>query len=78
MDIKAFDLYVGQQVRAARIEAGMTQAELGVAIGLSGSSAQTKVVRIESGVSAIDFSRIVLIAKATKKSLYWFTGDFLR
>lgn len=77
-DITEFNLFVGKRIKEARIAARLSQIKLGEAIGLHGMTAISKMSRIESGVSNIDFSRLVLIAQATGKSLYFFTGDYLQ
>lgn len=79
MQKEDFKKMVGEKIKQARLSAGMSQEDLGKAIGLSDKTnvAMVKVYQMEKGVAGIDFQRICLIAKATGKSLYFFAGDFL-
>ena len=78
MDIEEFNCFVGKRIKQARLDAGLSAQVLGEILGLSVKSARIKIYQIESGNSGVDFSRIVIIAKATGKSLYFFTGDYLQ
>lgn len=77
VDRDIFKSRVGDKIKQAREESGMTQTELGKAIGLSDSSAMAKVYQMEKGIAGIDFYRICLIAKATGKSLYFFADSLI-
>ena len=77
VDRDIFKSRVGDRIRQAREESGMTQTELGKSIGLSDNSAMAKVYQMEKGIAGIDFYRICLIAKATGKSLYFFADSLI-
>ena len=77
VDRDIFKSRVGDRIRQAREESGMTQTELGKSIGLSDNSAMAKVYQMEKGIAGIDFYRICLIAKATGKSLYYFADTLI-
>jgi len=77
VDRDIFKSRVGDKIKQAREESGMTQTELGKSIGLSDNSAMAKVYQMEKGIAGIDFYRICLIAKATGKSLYFFADSLI-
>ena len=61
---------VGQRLRAARLKVGMSQTDLGKALGVSFQQVQ----KYEKGVNRIDLNRMIEIAKALKINLEFFTG----
>ena len=56
------------RLREARLEAGLTQAELAQAIGRS----QTWVSKCELGERRVDFVELEDLANALGKPIYWF------
>jgi transcriptional regulator with XRE-family HTH domain len=64
------DVELGQRIRARRIEAEMSQAELGAALGVSFQQVQ----KYEKGVNRVSATRLAEIAKAMSESLEYFTG----
>lgn len=49
-DLRPAATTIGRRIREARVRAGMTQEELGVAIGLDEGPASARISRYESGV----------------------------
>ena len=75
MDQKEFGRLVGSRLKSARLDAKLTQKQIGELLGLDGATAQVRIARLESGNTyEIDFYVIVTVAKATCKSLYFFIG----
>lgn len=64
------DKLLGTRIRARRIEAGMSQDELGKALGVSFQQVQ----KYEKGVNRVTAIRLAQIAKALGESLDYFTG----
>lgn len=64
------DLHLGQKIRSRRIEAMMSQAELGATLGVSFQQVQ----KYEKGVNRVSATRLGQIAKALGESLDYFTG----
>lgn len=64
------DTTLGQRIRARRIEAAMSQAELGDRLGVSFQQVQ----KYEKGVNRVSAVRLAEIAKALGESLDYFTG----
>ena len=62
------DLHVGQRVRSARIEIGMSQERLGEALALTFQQVQ----KYEKGTNRIGSSRLMQIATALRKPVAWF------
>ena len=62
------DLYVGQRVRSARIELGMSQEKLGNALNLTFQQVQ----KYEKGTNRIGCSRLMQVAIALRKPVTWF------
>lgn len=67
------DVVLGQKIRARRIEAAMSQEELGNALGVSFQQVQ----KYEKGVNRVSATRLAEIAKALGESQDYFThtGD---
>lgn len=63
-------LAIGQRLRAARIKADFTQAELGTKLGVSFQQIQ----KYEKGANRIDISRLIQIAKVLNVELSEITG----
>ena len=68
---KPVDVYVGAKVRARRLELGMSQEKLGVAIGLTFQQVQ----KYEKGRNRIGSSRLVQIANALDVPPAYFFED---
>lgn len=49
-DLRPASTTIGKRIREARVRAGLTQEELGVAIGLDEGPASARISRYESGV----------------------------
>lgn len=64
------DVELGKLIRARRIEAAMSQQELGTALGVSFQQVQ----KYEKGVNRVSATRLSEIAKALGESLEYFTG----
>ena len=64
----AADVHVGQRVRMARVQGGVSQEKLGDAIGLTFQQVQ----KYEKGTNRIGSSRLVQIAEALGKPVSWF------
>lgn len=62
-------LNVGKRIRRFRTLRGMTQKELGVAVGFSPESADVRIAQYESGVRVPKQNLIRLLAKALNVSL---------
>ena len=58
--MEPMDYHIGQQIKIARIAAGMTQEQLGKAIGVTFQQVQ----KYENGLNRISGSRLQLIADA--------------
>lgn len=70
-DVAAIDTHVGVKVKARRILLGMTQGQLGQAIGLTFQQVQ----KYERGVNHMAINRLVDISKALSVSVdYFFEG----
>ena len=61
---------IGEKVRAARKKKGLTQTELGVAIGLSQASSAVVIRGIESGRVRPPYERLRALADTLRISLY--------
>lgn len=68
--VTAGDTTLGQRIRARRIEAKMSQAELGDRLGVSFQQVQ----KYEKGVNRVSAVRLAEIATALGESLDYFTG----
>jgi transcriptional regulator with XRE-family HTH domain len=66
------DVYVGSRVRLRRSALGLSQDQLGAAIGLSFQQVQ----KYERGVNRIGASRLYEMGKALKTSISYFFEDF--
>lgn len=64
------DVILGNKIRVRRIEAGMSQASLGVALGVSFQQVQ----KYEKGVNRVSVTRLGQIAQALGESMDYFTG----
>jgi transcriptional regulator with XRE-family HTH domain len=70
---KSEDIYIGNRIRQARIEASMSQSELGKVLDVSFQQIQ----KYEKGINRVGGSRFELLASTLKKPIAWFfaTGD---
>ncbi|MGY3278077.1 helix-turn-helix domain-containing protein [Bradyrhizobium sp. S3.7.6] len=64
---------MGQQLRLARLTAGMSQSELGASIGVTFQQIQ----KYEKGVNRIDTTRLMKIAQVLNVSIDYFIGEQL-
>jgi transcriptional regulator with XRE-family HTH domain len=62
------DEYVGQQIRSARIRAGLSMEQLGEKIGVS----YQQISKYETAKNRAAPGRLFLIAKATGQSIFYF------
>ena len=66
------DTFTGQRIREARVAAGLSQDELGKALGVSFQQIQ----KYEKGINRLSSGRLMQIAKATKKDpLFFLSGS---
>lgn len=65
------DKYVGQRIRAGRMVAGLSQEELGAALGVSFQQIQ----KYEKGNNRTSCGALVLIAAELQVPLIWFFED---
>ncbi len=66
--------HFGMLMKRARTEAGLSQRELGIALGVSPVLAQRRVHEMERRASfrLVPVATVAVIAQACGKSLYWF------
>ncbi len=62
------DILVGQRIRAARVEAGLSQTDVGVALGVTFQQVQ----KIERGHNRISAGHLYSAAKKLGKDVGWF------
>ena len=62
---------LGQRIGQARLEAGLTQAELGRAVGLD----RTAIVRLEAGTRKVSATELVALASALDRPIDWFVVE---
>ena len=67
----AEDVELGRRIRTARLQAEISQAELGVKLGVSFQQVQ----KYEKGVNRVSASRVSLIAKALGKPIMFFIEE---
>lgn len=60
---------IGEKIRAARVAAGMTQKQLGLAVGFSENSAERMIQKWEYGKQAPSLQYLRPLANALKVSL---------
>lgn len=63
------DTVIGERIRIARQEAGMSQADLGGRLGVSFQQIQ----KYEKGVNRVSLARMLRLASAVNKPLEYFT-----
>lgn len=69
IDFSAVRLAIGERIRAARLGAGLSQAEIAVA---SGYTAANPISKLENGdVVHLDVARLAAIARACNVELAW-------
>jgi transcriptional regulator with XRE-family HTH domain len=67
----ALDVFAGRRLREARLEARMTQEELGRQLGLTFQAVQ----KYESGENRLSVGRLVAAAKVLRKPISYFVPD---
>lgn len=65
------DAKIGQRIRRARLEAAVTQAELGQILGRSSQ----QVHKYEQGSNRVSAGTLFTIARALDRSIDWFFSD---
>jgi transcriptional regulator with XRE-family HTH domain len=68
------DVFVGKQIKIARLEEGLSQGELGLRIGVTFQQIQ----KYERGLNRVAIGRLLLIAKVLGKSPDFFFDDYER
>ena len=68
------DAFVGKQIKIARLEIGVSQTELGEAIGVTFQQIQ----KYEKGQNRVSVARLILIARAVCKPMEYFYDDYER
>jgi Zn-dependent peptidase ImmA (M78 family)/transcriptional regulator with XRE-family HTH domain len=64
-------LDLGRRISQARVEADMTQAELGRAVGLD----RTAIAKLESGARKVSATELVALASALDRPIDWFVSE---
>ena len=67
----SMDFRIGQRIRRARIEASITQQQLGEILGRSSQ----QVHKYEQGTNRVSAGTLFAIAQALGHSVEWFFGD---
>jgi transcriptional regulator with XRE-family HTH domain len=70
----ASDAFVGKQIRIARLEAGLSQTELGTMVGVTFHQIQ----KYERGANRVAIGRLLLIARALGKPAEFFFDEYER
>lgn len=65
------DYQIGQRIRSARIEASMTQSDLGHALGCSSQ----QIHKYERGSNRVSAGTLFVIAQAVGQNVEWFFLD---
>ena len=65
------DIQIGQRIKRARIEAAITQQELGKILGRSSQ----QVHKYEQGSNRVSAGTLFTIARALDRSVEWFFGS---
>ena len=65
------DVQIGQRIRRARLEAAVTQAELGQILGRSSQ----QIHKYEQGSNRVSAGTLFTIAQALDRSIDWFFSD---
>jgi len=68
------DAFVGKQIKIARLEIGVSQTELGEAIGVTFQQIQ----KYEKGQNRVSVARLMMIARALCKPMEYFYEDYQR
>lgn len=68
--MKTLNREVGSRIRKARQDAGLTQAELGDILGISGNA----VTKLEGGHSALTIENLLALHRALHKPFSFFLG----
>jgi transcriptional regulator with XRE-family HTH domain len=68
------DAFVGKQIKIARLEIGVSQTELGEAIGVTFQQIQ----KYEKGQNRVSVARLMMIARALCKPMEYFYEDYRR
>ena len=67
-ELKAIDVHVGKRIREQRLMSGMSQENLGDALGVSFQQIQ----KYEKGTNRITASRLVQMSNALEKPVWFF------
>nr|WP_070960288.1 helix-turn-helix transcriptional regulator [Hyphomonas sp. Mor2] len=67
----SMDVQIGQRIRRARLEAAVTQSELGQILGRSSQ----QIHKYEQGSNRVSAGTLFLIAHALDRSIDWFFSD---
>lgn len=67
----SMDLQIGQRIRSARIDASMTQSDLGQALGCSSQ----QIHKYERGSNRVSAGTLFTIAQALGQRVDWFFVD---
>ncbi|MEL6861652.1 MAG: helix-turn-helix transcriptional regulator [Pseudomonadota bacterium] len=70
-DTTSMDFRIGQRIRRARIDASITQQELGKVLGRSSQ----QVHKYEQGTNRVSAGTLYAIAEAVGRSMDWFFLD---
>ena len=70
-DDKSMDIQIGQRIRRARLEASVTQHQLGQALGRSSQ----QIHKYEQGSNRVSAGTLFLIAQTLNRSIDWFFRD---
>lgn len=70
-DDKSMDFQIGQRIRRARLEASVTQHELGQILGRSSQ----QIHKYEQGSNRVSAGTLFMIAQTLNRSVDWFFRD---
>ena len=70
-DDKFMDVQIGQRIRRARLEASVTQHQLGQILGRSSQ----QIHKYEQGSNRVSAGTLYVIAQTLNRSIDWFFGD---
>jgi transcriptional regulator with XRE-family HTH domain len=70
-DDKSMDVQIGQRIRRARLEAAVTQHQLGQILGRSSQ----QIHKYEQGSNRVSAGTLFMIAQTLNRSIDWFFMD---
>lgn len=70
-DDKSMDVRIGQRIRRARLEASVTQHQLGQILGRSSQ----QIHKYEQGSNRVSAGTLFMIAETLNRSIDWFFRD---